>query len=112
MTYIAYLFFFVFIAFPQYNEVINEILPIKNKLITINNSFNKVLHQTYQTLLSQHDPARCEFSPSCSSFAIQSLKHHGLLKGLLLSGDRLMRSGYSGNYIKKNGSFIDLVGSY
>jgi putative component of membrane protein insertase Oxa1/YidC/SpoIIIJ protein YidD len=107
------LFFLTTISFTQYDEEIITLLP---KQIEIQNdknySFKKVLHKTYQTLLSQHDPARCEFSPSCSSFAIKSLNYHGIIKGILLSGDRLMRSGYTGIYLKEDGSFIDLVTSY
>jgi|SRR6185312_127826 len=45
----------------------------------------------YQKFISEQISATCEFEPSCSNFGVQSLKVLGLLKGLFLTADRLMR---------------------
>jgi putative membrane protein insertion efficiency factor len=44
----------------------------------------------YQSLpLSSHNS--CRFTPTCSSYAIEALKQHGLVKGTILSIKRIMR---------------------
>jgi putative membrane protein insertion efficiency factor len=45
----------------------------------------------YQNVLSKHISADCLFSPSCSEFSKQAIKEDGLIKGLLLSIDRVNR---------------------
>lgn len=45
----------------------------------------------YQNLFSQHLSASCLYSPSCSDFSKQAVKEFGLIKGTLLSFDRLSR---------------------
>jgi uncharacterized protein len=45
----------------------------------------------YQNVLSKHISADCLFIPSCSEFSKQAIKEDGLLKGILLSIDRLNR---------------------
>ncbi len=45
----------------------------------------------YQNLLSPQFSAHCLYSPSCSEFSKQSIQKYGLLKGILLSSDRVMR---------------------
>jgi putative component of membrane protein insertase Oxa1/YidC/SpoIIIJ protein YidD len=45
----------------------------------------------YQNVLSKHISADCLFTPSCSEFSKQAIKEDGLLKGILLSIDRLNR---------------------
>lgn len=45
----------------------------------------------YQNVLSQHFSADCLYDPSCSDFSKQAVKEFGLLKGGLLSFDRLSR---------------------
>ena len=34
---------------------------------------------------------RCRYSPTCSLYAKQALQKHGLLKGVWLSGQRLLK---------------------
>ena len=36
-------------------------------------------------------PTTCKYHPSCSEYAVQSLRCHGLLRGSLLAGWRLLR---------------------
>lgn len=50
-----------------------------------------LLIQFYQKCISPLKPACCKYYPSCSGYAIEAFKKHGLIKGLLLSGWRLLR---------------------
>jgi putative component of membrane protein insertase Oxa1/YidC/SpoIIIJ protein YidD len=45
----------------------------------------------YQNLFSQHLSASCLYNPSCSDFSKHAVKEFGLVKGALLSFDRLSR---------------------
>lgn len=46
---------------------------------------------TYQNTISQHFSADCLYHPSCSEFSKQSVSNFGLVKGGLLTIDRLNR---------------------
>jgi uncharacterized protein len=45
----------------------------------------------YQNLLSKHISADCLFTPSCSEFSKQAIKEAGILKGAILTIDRVNR---------------------
>ena len=45
----------------------------------------------YQLLLSPVIPASCRFTPSCSAYAMDAIKHHGPLSGSWLAAKRLCR---------------------
>ena len=45
----------------------------------------------YQKVLSPQISSKCSYEISCSNFSKQSIKHHGLIKGIALSADRLSR---------------------
>lgn len=45
----------------------------------------------YQNVFSKHISADCLFTPGCSEFSKQAIKECGLLKGTLLSIDRVNR---------------------
>ncbi len=45
----------------------------------------------YQNYISQHFSASCLYDPSCSDFSKQAVKNFGMLKGGLLTFDRLNR---------------------
>tara|TARA_B100001741_G_C15960068_1_gene328534 strand:- start:58 stop:267 length:210 start_codon:yes stop_codon:yes gene_type:complete len=47
------------------------------------------LIQIYQVTISPLIGANCRYSPTCSNYCIQSLKKHGLLKGLVISFKRI-----------------------
>lgn len=47
--------------------------------------------KVYQWVISPLLGPRCKFHPSCSQYAVDSLRHHGPIKGCLLSGYRLCR---------------------
>jgi uncharacterized protein len=45
----------------------------------------------YQRLISAVLPPRCRFAPSCSSYAIEALQHHGAGRGSWLALRRIAR---------------------
>jgi uncharacterized protein len=50
------------------------------------------LIRVYQRLVSPLLPANtCKFHPSCSAYAVEALRSHGLVRGLVLAGRRLLR---------------------
>ena len=48
-----------------------------------------LLIRFYQAAISPYTPATCRFSPTCSSYSLEALKVHGLLKGGWLSIKRI-----------------------
>lgn len=42
-------------------------------------------------MLSPYLGQHCRFTPTCSEYAIEALQRHGLIKGLWLSIQRLLR---------------------
>lgn len=65
----------------------------------------------YKTFFSSQDGVSCTFNPSCSSYALQSIKKKGLFMGVLGAFDRLTRcNGFSPEAYgidPKNGLLID-----
>ncbi len=45
----------------------------------------------YQRGLSPLLPKSCRFIPTCSEYALQAVKKHGVIKGLVLSFIRIMK---------------------
>jgi putative membrane protein insertion efficiency factor len=45
----------------------------------------------FQKNLSPLDGPRCVFYPTCSHYAHLAIEHYGVLKGIAMSGDRLIR---------------------
>ncbi|CAN5331194.1 hypothetical protein BH20ACT5_BH20ACT5_22040 [soil metagenome] len=45
----------------------------------------------YQRWISPGFPSTCRFYPSCSSYAVESLQLHGVLKGSYLAVRRLLK---------------------
>ncbi|HAR72485.1 MAG TPA: membrane protein insertion efficiency factor YidD [Flavobacteriaceae bacterium] len=50
-----------------------------------------LLVRFYQLAISPWMGSNCRFQPTCSSFMIEALKEHGLLKGLWLGTKRIGR---------------------
>lgn len=50
-----------------------------------------VLVRFYQLCISPLTPAACRFTPTCSQYALEALRKHGLIKGLWLTVRRLAR---------------------
>jgi len=49
------------------------------------------LIKLYQWILSPLIGPKCRFTPTCSQYAIEALKKHGIFKGLWLTVKRLLR---------------------
>lgn len=47
--------------------------------------------RTYRRRISENRPACCRFTPSCSHYAEEAIGAHGPLRGLVLTGRRLLR---------------------
>ncbi|BBO80146.1 hypothetical protein DSCO28_07120 [Desulfosarcina ovata subsp. sediminis] len=47
----------------------------------------------FQRFLSRADGHRCPMTPSCSSYAMESIRRHGAVMGWIMACDRLMRCG-------------------
>ncbi len=45
----------------------------------------------YQILISPLTPPTCRFHPSCSAYAVESLRTHGAIKGFILGTWRVLR---------------------
>jgi hypothetical protein len=50
-----------------------------------------VLIRAYQLYLSPLLPSTCRYYPSCSSYAIEAVERHGLLRGTALAVRRIVR---------------------
>ena len=47
--------------------------------------------EAYRRWISPALPPRCRFHPSCSAYALEALRTHGPIAGILLAGWRVMR---------------------
>ncbi len=60
-----------------------------------NNSTMQIVYSSlflfYKNFISSQDSQKCSFTPSCSSYSVESIKKQGLLVGMLDTFDRLMR---------------------
>ena len=45
----------------------------------------------YRLTLGALFPASCKYHPSCSEYAMQAVRRHGLLRGSVMAGWRLLR---------------------
>ena len=45
----------------------------------------------YQRAISPLLPARCKYHPTCSAYAVQAVEAHGILRGAVIAGWRLLR---------------------
>jgi len=50
-----------------------------------------LLIKGYQNFISPLSPATCRFQPTCSQYALEALKKHGLFKGSLLTMNRISK---------------------
>jgi uncharacterized protein len=46
--------------------------------------------RVYQAL-PRLGPPRCRFAPTCSAYAVEALRRHGLVRGIRLSAARILR---------------------
>jgi putative membrane protein insertion efficiency factor len=73
--------------------------------------------KSYQRYISSQDRDQCMFQPSCSVFSEQAVRSEGLVKGILLTADRLTRcngivSMYYENTNPETHKIIDPVENY
>lgn len=72
--------------------------------------------RAYQLLISSQDTDVCAYEPSCSRFGMFSMQRYGVLRGFLLTADRLNRcSGLTDSQHERNletGKFLDPVDAY
>jgi uncharacterized protein len=47
--------------------------------------------RVYQRVISPALPARCKYHPSCSQYAVEAIRHYGILRGVVLAAWRLLR---------------------
>ena len=45
----------------------------------------------YQRLISPALPRRCKYEPTCSAYAAEAIRTHGVWRGFVLAGWRLLR---------------------
>lgn len=77
-----------------YETVINNPQPHQHEvhLITKMTTFPlKLLISFFQKVISPVDEATCDFYPTCSAYAKQALKKHGLFIGLAMASERITR---------------------
>ncbi|MGX7668403.1 membrane protein insertion efficiency factor YidD [Flavobacterium pedocola] len=48
-----------------------------------------LLVRFYQAAISPYTPGVCRYSPTCSQYAVEALKKHGLFKGGWLAAKRI-----------------------
>lgn len=74
------------------------------------------LIRLYQKFISSQDGPTCNFHPSCSRFGMGCIQEYGMVRGLLLTADRLLRcnGSQSHRYPKDSvsGKYIDPVSDY
>ena len=74
------------------------------------------LIRLYQKFISSQDGPTCNFCPSCSRFGMGCIQEYGVLRGVLLAADRLLRcNGSKSQYHHKDpitGKYIDPISDY
>jgi putative membrane protein insertion efficiency factor len=74
------------------------------------------LIRLYQKFISSQDGPTCNFVPSCSRFGMACIQEYGMLRGFLLTSDRLLRcNGSESRHHHKDvttGKHIDPVSDY
>lgn len=64
--------------------------------------------QAYRLIISPLLPQSCRFYPSCSNYAIEAIRQHGIIRGSILAAVRIVKCNpfHSGGYDPVPGSFI------
>ena len=103
---------------------VNPILKEKQQeIIHINPQVNSELKMAatalirlYQRFISSQDGPSCGFTPSCSRFGMAAVQEYGILRGILLTADRLLRCNGSQSqhyHIDPNTEkYVDPISSY
>lgn len=74
------------------------------------------LIRLYQKFISSQDGPSCGFNPSCSRFGMAAIKEFGILQGVLLTADRLLRcNGSQAQHYHKDPNsekYVDPISDY
>ncbi len=74
------------------------------------------LIRLYQKFISSQDGPTCNFTPTCSRFGMACIQEFGMLRGILLTADRLIRcNGLESTHYHKDpgtGKYIDPITDY
>ena len=74
------------------------------------------LIRLYQKFVSSQDGPTCNFHPTCSRFGMACIQEYGVVRGMLLTADRLLRcNGSKSQHYHKDGvtgKYIDPVSDY
>ena len=74
------------------------------------------LIRLYQKFISSQDGPSCGFSPTCSRFCMACIQEYGIVRGIFLTADRLLRcNGSQSKFYHKDeatGKYIDPVSDY
>ena len=67
--------------------------------------------QLYQQRISPLMGSKCGFKPSCSRYSVQAIRNYGMLKGLVMTANRLLRCHYCAGlfYPRERGLLLDPV---
>lgn len=70
----------------------------------------------YQKFISSQDRPTCNFHPTCSRFGMACIQEYGVVRGILLTADRLLRcNGAQAQHYHKDeatGKYIDPASHY
>ena len=98
-THIILIFISTIICFCPRPVAAQEVVPSDRKppvhAHAARSDSNPVLKaiQFFSSTISRADGDRCPMAPTCSAYSAQAIKKHGLLKGWIMTSDRLMRCG-------------------
>ena len=74
------------------------------------------LIRLYQKFISSQDSPACDFQPTCSRFGMACIQEYGVVRGIFLAADRLLRcNGSQSRYYHKDsrtGRYIDPVSDH
>ena len=74
------------------------------------------LIRLYQKFISSQDKPACNFHPTCSRFGMACIQEYGVIRGILLTADRLLRcNGSQAAHYHKDavtGKYVDMVSDY
>ena len=74
------------------------------------------LIRLYQKFISSQDAPTCNFQPTCSRFSMACIQEYGVVRGILLTADRLLRCNGSqaGHYHRDvaTGKYVDPISDY
>ncbi len=63
----------------------------RHRLARVPTALALALLRLYQAALSPVLPVRCKYHPTCSAYAVESIRSFGILKGVVLAAWRLLR---------------------